>query len=296
VSVVPLRWRFALAFLHRLPQGILSRITGSVADLRFPPPIQGRVNRGFARLVGIDLSEVERPPEEFPSLSEFFVRRLRPGVRRWPEDVDLPASPVDGIVGACGRIEEGDLIQAKGLHYTVEDLLSDPLEAARFRNGTFITIYLSPRHYHRIHSPVSGVITGATKLPGRLFPVNEPAVNSIPRLFPRNERLIAHLIGQKGHLALAAVGAFNVGRISAAFDPGWRGVGGSVTNRPGRGGVERRSYTPGLPAAQGDELMAFHLGSTVVLLLDEAAARGLPTARVLRPGAPIQLGEPLLEL
>ncbi len=295
-SAVPFGWKITLGLVKRVPQGVLSRALGRLADMRLPGPVQGKLNRAFARAVGVNLAEVEEPPEAFPSLSAFFVRRLRPGARSWPHDPTLPASPVDGIVGAVGTIESGRLIQAKGLDYTVGDLLEDAGEAKHFHSGTFVTIYLSPRHYHRIHAPVTARLHAAASVPGKLFPVNEPAVRSIPRLFPRNERLIAFMEGERGRLALAAIGAYNVGRISAAFDPEWGGgVGSSVTNRPGRSELERRHYSPALAVRQGEELMAFHLGSTIVLLLEASVTRSLTQSSVLRAGNSIKLGDSLFQ-
>jgi phosphatidylserine decarboxylase len=224
----------------------------------------------FARAVGIDVSEAELPLAEYPSVNAFFVRRLRPGARSWPAEPGL-TSPVDGIVGQVGTVERGRLIQAKGLDYAAADLLGSVEEAERFEGGHFVTIYLSPRHYHRIHAPVQGTIPSARYVPGALFPVNDPAVRHVRDLFARNERLLAPIDGDLGRVTIVAVGAYNVGRISAAFDPTWSGEGvGSppwVTNRKDRPPLDR-SYRPPKTIGRGDELMAFHLGSTVVLLTE----------------------------
>jgi phosphatidylserine decarboxylase len=245
---------------------------------------------GFARAVDIRTDEAEAPPAAYPSIGAYFVRRLRPGARTWPEAAALPASPVDGVVGACGEIIQGRVLQAKGMDYSLEELVGDAVEAAPYHGGSFITIYLSPRHYHRIHTPVSGTLVRARSIPGRLLPVHRTAVREVRDLFPRNERLVVHLQDADGlPVAVVAVGAFNVGRISAAFEPGWE------TNRPGRRGAavpEARSYTKSM--GRGDELAAFHLGSTVVLLFGpEARARGLSVHPHLSSGADIRLGAPL---
>jgi phosphatidylserine decarboxylase len=185
-------------------------------------------------------------------------------------------------------------LQAKGIRYRVADLLGSEERARDFSSGVFLTLYLSPRHYHRIHSPLTGGIYEALALPGRLLPVNLPAVRSISDLFPRNERLIAFIEGEGIRAAVVAVGAYNVGRISAPFDPEWGGSPeASVTNLRGRRSQERRSYLPPLPIERGEELMAFHLGSTVVLLLSGVAG-GLTLHPELREGAEIPLGTALL--
>jgi phosphatidylserine decarboxylase len=285
-------WRTILALLTRLPQGALSRSFGRVADLPLPRGLRRPVLGAFARGVGIDLSEAELPLEEYGSLNDFFVRRLRPGVRTWPDRDDLLASPVDGICGQLGTVSEGQLVQAKGRWYSVAELLGDDAEAARFENGSFLTIYLSPRHYHRIHAPASGSVTTARHLPGLLLPVNEPAVAHVQDLFARNERLLCHIDGPIGRVGVVAVGAYNVGRISAAFDPEWnapQGTGSWVTNRRGIAPATHR-YDPAIELQLGDEMMAFHLGSTVVLLLEPGAP---PLRGDLRPGKPVVLGEVL---
>jgi len=332
VTPIPLRWRILLPLLRRLPQGILSRGTGWLAERRIPRPLRSPVIGGFARVVGADLAEAEGSPTDYASVSQFFTRRLQSGARTWPDDSLLPASPVDGVVGALGRLEEGTLIQAKGKEYSARELLggappsrwgADPApgvtepgtatpgatqsgagssEAAvsaldergvsAFQEGAYLTLYLSPRHYHRIHAPVEGALTWARSIPGNLLPVNEPAVASIPELFARNERLVGLIQGRAmGPVAVVAVGAFNVGRISAAFDEGWNGPDGlGVTNRRKRRQVEERVYDPPVPVARGEELMAFHLGSTVVLLFQGEERAFHPK---LTPGVEVKMGQPL---
>ena len=250
-------------------------------------------------MVGADLAEAAEAPESFESVSSFFTRRLAPGVRSWPEDPAASASPVDGVVGAVGVVEDGRALQAKGYAYRLDELLGTSEAAEAFQDGRFVTLYLSPRHYHRVHAPVTGEVAWARAQPGGLLPVNDPAVRSVPDLFVRNERLVAGILRPPGaerlgggQVAVVAVGAFNVGRISSAFDPTWNGpppVG--VTNRKGRRKSESRSYDPPIPVDRGDELMAFHLGSTVILLFADAEGEVDPS---VVPGAEIRLGQPLL--
>jgi phosphatidylserine decarboxylase len=290
----PARARALLALLARLPQGALSCGFGRLADLPVPKAMRPALIGGFARLMGIDVAEAEKPLAEYPSINAFFVRRLRPGLRSFPVDPGVAASPVDGIVGQLGRVEAGRLLQAKGREYGCAALLDDDVAAARYDGGAFLTLYLSPRHYHRIHAPCPGTIGRARHVPGALLPVNAPAVAHVPDLFPRNERLICYLDGAAGALgrvAVVAVGAYNVGRITAAFDPEWNappGASARVTNRRGAR-ARTRSYSPPVPVAPGAEIMAFHLGSTVVLLFE-------PRVRLeatLAPGQEIRLGQPV---
>jgi phosphatidylserine decarboxylase len=276
-----------LALLERMPQAALSRSFGRLADLRIPRLLRRIVLGTFARAVGIDIAEAERPLDEYASINELFVRRLRPGLRAWPDDPDTVASPADGITGQHGTITDGRLIQAKGRDYTAADLLVDPVDARRFNGGTFFTIYLSPRHYHRMHAPCGGSIPFARYVPGALLPVNAAAVVHIAGLFPRNERVICIIDGPLGRCAVVAIGAYNVGRISTSFDEAWSGSGRAVSNRGAP--AETRRYDPPIHVKQGAEIMAFHLGSTIVLLFE-------PGLRVTgtRPGAEIRLGNVIL--
>lgn len=283
------RWRVALALLARLPQGALSRGFGRLADVQLAPALREPVLGTFARIVGVDLSEVELPLERYPTLNEFFVRRLRPGTRDWPDEPEVLASPVDGATGQVGRISGGRVLQAKGRWYSVADLIGDAEEARRYEGGSFITLYLSPKDYHRIHAPVGGKIPYARHIPGALLPVNAPAVAHVPDLFPRNERLLCAIDGDLGRVTVVAVGAYNVGRISAAFDADWHAPEGEtrwVTNRR-RGEAVRHDYNPPLAIGQGDDLMAFHLGSTVVLLLEPGRCELEPT---IGPERAVRLG------
>jgi len=283
-------WRLILRLLGRLPQRGMSRSFGAIADVHLPRRLRSTVLGTFARAVGADLSEMELPLADYASLNAFFVRRLRAGLRRWPDDPRVIASPVDGIVGASGHVAAGRAIQAKGHDYSVGELLGDPASAARFEGGAFVTIYLSPRHYHRIHTPVAGTIREASYVPGALMPVNAPAVMHIPGLFAKNERMVCNIDTDRGRVAVVAVGAYNVGRISAAFDPAWGGSDGKPwTTNQQMPATLNRTYDSPVPVGTGDEIMAFHLGSTIVLLAEPAM--GLEPART--PGTEVRLGDPL---
>jgi phosphatidylserine decarboxylase len=290
-----------------LPKDLLSRASGRAARVRLPRPLQGRLNRLFAQLVGADLTEAERPPEDYASLSDFFVRGLAPGLRSWPVDPRDPGSPADGIIGAHGPIDRETALQAKGIEYGVADLLGSSEAAERFAGGAFLTIYLAPRHYHRVHTPCTGHLYLARRIPGRLFPVNAPATSSVRGLLVRNERLVALLEGDRVAVAVVAVGALNVGSISADFEADpvgarkGRRTGAPAANGP-RGGTlgarsrdtVEKSYDPPLRLDAGDPLMTFHLGSTVVLLAKEKSGRPTELRQELRLGREITVGEPLL--
>jgi phosphatidylserine decarboxylase len=286
----PASSRLLLSVLRRLPQGALSRAFGALADVPLPRPLRRPVLGSFARAVGADLAEAELPLDAYPTLNRFFTRKLRPGVRSFPDDADIVASPVDGTLGQMGRIDGGRIVQAKGRRYSAAALLQDEIGAARYTGGAFVTLYLSPRDYHHIHAPTGGRIHSATHVPGALLPVNAPAVAHIPDLFTRNERLVCYLDGPLGRVAVVAVGAYNVGRISASFDPVWNAPSGSsawVTNRRVMQPATRR-YDPPVRLRQGDNLMTFHLGSTVVLLFEPGRVE---LASSLAPGTTVRLGQ-----
>lgn len=281
--------RAMLGVLKRVPQGALSRAFGRMADVHLPRPLRRPVLGGFARFVGADVSEAAEGLETFPTLNRFFTRELKPGARAWPGDPRVAASPVDGAVGQAGRVTAGRLIQAKGRDYSLRDLLDEDGQWERFEGGSFATLYLSPKDYHRIHAPCGGAIPRARHVPGALLPVNVPAVMHVPDLFARNERLLCYVDGPLGRVAVVAVGAYNVGRISAAFDREWNaapGADGWVTNRRGMQ-AQSKVYDPPVPVRQGDHIMTFHLGSTVVLVFEPGRVDLSPS---LTPNAPVRLG------
>src|SRR5438270_8673358 len=248
--------------LRLLPKNTLSRAVGAACRASAPRPVVRAVIRAFARKYGVDASEAERPIEEYPTFTEFFTRRLKPGVRPIAAGELLPISPVDGTIGELGDIVEGRAVQAKGKHYTLAELIGGPNaaeDAAQFAGGTFATIYLAPYNYHRIHAPLGGEITGYVNMPGQLWPVNPVGIRNVEELFCVNERLTTFLATARGACGVVAVGATNVGRIRALYDD-------VVTNARRTRRPERKLYERGRPIAKGAELAVFEMGSTVVLL------------------------------
>jgi phosphatidylserine decarboxylase len=242
----------------------LSRVIGRLSDLRLPRPVLAPAIRLYARAFGADLSEAALPPEAYPSFNAFFTRRLREGARPVDGGEGVVVSPSDSRLSAIGSVPpDGLLEQVKGSRYSIEALLGSAEDAAPFRRGVHATLYLSPAMYHRVHSPVDGRIRAFRYLPGRLFPVNAAGVRSVPGLLTRNER-VAVLVDTEAHgpVTVVLVGAANVGRMSLAFAD-------LVTNR----GRPAGRAVPAEPVAarRGDEIGAFNLGSTVVLLLADRA-------------------------
>jgi phosphatidylserine decarboxylase len=273
------------ALLHLLPKNTFSRAVGAAARVSMPRPVVRAAIRAFARKYGVDASESERPIDEYPTFTDFFTRRLRPGARPIAPGERLPVSPVDGTLGELGPIVESRLYQAKGKDYTLAELIGGPdaeRDAAQFVGGFFCTIYLAPHNYHRIHAPLGGDITGYVNMPGQLWPVNAIGVRNVAKLFCVNERLTTFLRTPRGPCAVVAVGATNVGRIRAVYDD-------VITNVKRTRKAARKMYEQPVRVDKGGELAIFEMGSTVVLLF----APGVKPGERLRPGAPIKLGEAL---
>lgn len=274
-----------LTALKLLPKNTLSRAFGVVSEVEFPTPVQRVVNRTFAQLAGIAIHEAGRPLGEYASLNALFTRTLKDGARSIEGGAEDLVSPVDGRVGAFGTIEEGTLVQAKGREYRLIDLVDSAEDAEHFYGGSFLTIYLSPRDYHRIHAPVSGELDKVSYIPGQLFPVHDFAVANIDRLFAINERLITYFQTQQfGRVGLVKVGATCVGRIGLSFDD-------LQTNQ----GLRRRDEIllgETIPFSVGDELALFNLGSTVVILVESP---NLKLRNGLQRGEKVKMGELLSE-
>ena len=228
----------------------------------------------YSRAYRVDLEDAELPPGAFPSFDAFFTRKLKPGARA--VSTDALVSPADGDLSSQGVVDPGARIFVKGQPYDVGELVGDPRDAARYAGGEFAVIYLAPRDYHRVHVPADGNITLVRGLPGDLFPVNAIGERHIPQLFVRNQRA-AILIDTPGlgRVTVVMVGAVIVGRITV-------GVLGGPDVPQGLSPLE-----PPAPVKRGDELGIFHLGSTVVLLLE-------PGLAVARKTGPIRMGESLL--
>jgi phosphatidylserine decarboxylase len=268
------------------PKGTYSRLIGYLADRKLPRPVRAPVYKAFAARVGANLTEVERPLEDYPTLGAFFTRKLKPGARTIQKDPGVIVSPCDGMVAQTGVVAAGQMIQAKGQHYPLFGLLCDRAGATRFEGGTFATIYLAPKDYHRVHFAVEGQVTGFQHVPGALFPVNAAAAKHVNALYTRNERLITYQDSPVGEVASVMVGATAVGKISVTYDA-------VVTHAKGKGrpGPRVRFATP-RAVARGDELGTFHLGSTVVMLFEPGRVQlhDLHEGKVLRLGEIIARG------
>ncbi|MCR9141136.1 MAG: archaetidylserine decarboxylase [bacterium] len=252
-----------LLLFHLLPTNLVSRLFGHIAELKLPKALLHPLLRWYAKTFRVNLDEAGKPLEEYESLNLFFTRELKPGLRPIDGRKAGVVSPVDGVLSRFGPIENGTLIQAKGLDYRLEDLLAGSEFVSQFEGGHYAVIYLSPRDYHRIHSQLGGTILGYDYVPGRLFPVNLLAVNGIRDLFPKNERLTTYIQNEDGLTALVKVGATNVGKITVVYDSAVQ------ANRWFRqGALHRYRDHERVSVERGGELARFEMGSTVVLLFE----------------------------
>lgn len=273
-----------IAFQRLLPQVLLGRLVHWLSR-RQQVWLKDLLIRGFCRLYPVNRDEAERPvPAGYASFNDFFTRALKPGLRPPDPDPQALGSPADGRLQRAGALAGGMLIQAKGLHYELEELLGDAGDAPAYRDGCYLTIYLAPQDYHRVHAPLAGQLRAMQYVPGARWAVNQRTAASVPRLFARNERLVCHFDTDWGRYALVLVGALNVSSISTAWA-------GEVL--PCRPRTPRRWTYPGsagVHLARGDYLGHFNLGSTVILLLPPAAAELEPS---LAPGAGLRVGQRL---
>ena len=290
-SVAPLRGlrRSLFVLLTLLPKNAMSRAMGRVTSMQLPGPIQRAEIRLFAALAGVAIEEARDDVADFASLQQFFTRALRPGARPLEGDDKTLVSPCDGAWGESGTIESGTMMQVKGRAYRVADLLCDEDLATAYEGGRYATFYLSPRDYHRFHTPTAGRITRVEYIPGALWPVNSIGLLGVDGLFAQNERLCAYLeLGpgafeprpgalelspgegagvQSGDscpvsspgIAMIAVGATMVGSVRLTFD--------EMRTNVANGSPERRDFAANAPTfARGEEWGTFEFGSTIVML------------------------------
>jgi phosphatidylserine decarboxylase len=268
-----------MTLMRLLPKSALSTAVGLATRAPVPAALHQLAMRVFARQYKVSLDEAEGSIGDYPTFAKFFTRRLKPGLRPIDHRANVVASPVDAHVSQAGTIERGQCLQAKGITFPVDKLLGDARRALDFENGSFATLYLSPRDYHRFHSPLAGSITGYTYLPGAFWPVNQASVRTQDALFAINERLVTWLETPAGKLAYVAVGATCVARIHAAYD--------QIVTHTGQT-AKTHTYDQPIAIEKGDEIGMFEMGSTVIMLFE----RGRVTWDAsLTPDAPVQLGQ-----
>ena len=257
-----------------LPKRLITHFVGVFAMVRWRP-IKNTLIRLFIRGYQVDMSTSEREtPEEFENFADFFARELKAGLRATPTDSSIITSPVDGMVSQFGTIDQGKLLQAKGHTYSVEELVGQCCVV--LDGGSFLTLYLDPSMYHRVHAPIDATLSKTIEIPGKLFSVNAPSVRGVPNLFCQNERLVCNLRTDLGEVRLVLVGALIVASIMTS----WPGP-----QSPFRQRVER--LPEGVQFRRAEELARFTLGSTAIVLVPSSFG----VLDKFEPGSPVKMGE-----
>ncbi len=263
-------------FQRLLPQHALSRLLGRFANssLLSRPLIQL-----FSAAYGVSLEEAERRSvDDYRTFNDFFTRSLATGARPLPDDRTALVSPADGMVSQLGTISGGQLLQAKGIRYSLTSLVLDSRAQTTFDGGWFATIYLAPSDYHRVHVPIDGTLVRSVAVPGELFSVNAKTEGAVERLFCRNERLVMHFDSAIGPYVLIMVGALIVASIETVFNAPTSPYRSEVTN------THARTF------ARGDEIGRFLLGSTVIVVVPRNTFVPAPRLAV---GSRVRMGESL---
>lgn len=279
--------RMKSLMLYPLPHHAVSRLVHRFTRIR-AGWIRRPFTRWFVTRYRVNMSEAkETDPLAYPHFNAFFTRALKPGARPLPEESEAVCSPADGAVSAMGPIRDDAVLQAKAHDYSLTALLGgDPDRAAPFRNGAFITVYLAPRDYHRVHMPMTGQLREMVHVPGRLFSVGRHTVRTVPGLFARNERVACLFDTPHGPLAVILVGAINVASIETVWA-------GEIT--PPRGHAVRTWRYDEQPVRleRGDELGRFNMGSTAIVIFPP----GMVTLNAaLEADQPVRMGESIARL
>lgn len=244
-----------------LPQHRLSRIVGKVAESEHPV-VKNTVIHAFKFKYGIDMSIAEeRNALKYKSFNDFFTRALQQNARYIDQNRNSIVCPADGAISQIGTISHDDIFQAKGQSFSVEKLIGDKQLAQPFYDGQFVTVYLSPKDYHRVHMPFAGTLTETLYIPGELFSVNQTTAENIDGLFARNERMVCLFDTELGRMAVVLVGAMIVAGIETVAT-------GKV--KP-TGRIELKQHQ--LDLNKGDELGRFYLGSTAIVLFEKDKMR-----------------------
>ena len=237
-----------------------SKLTRFITELWIPKFCRSFIFTLFSKTFGINIDEAEHPLTTYTSFDSFFTRNLKEGCRPVNEDSTIISSPVDALLLETGVITKQSLIQAKGLNYSLSELCPN-MDMSSFENGSFSTLYLSPKDCHNIYAPMNGSLTQITHVPGKLYPVREPYISNFKNLYTKNERLNLYFDTPQGKVVVVLVGAFNVGTMSTPLDSEWSTNSFTLT-------VKTKLYSQ-INVKKGDKIGTFHLGSTVVLLTEK---------------------------
>lgn len=248
-----------------IPHHFISRVVGMLAHSK-KAWVKNTFINWFVKQYHVDMSTaVVSDPLQYESFNAFFTRQLKPECRPIDQQLNSIVSPADGMISQFGEITQGSLIQAKGMNFALEKLLGgDKQHASHYHDGKFMTIYLSPKDYHRVHMPISGVLEEMVYVPGRIFSVNQFSTEHIPNLFARNERVVCRFSTEYGMMTMILVGAM----IVASIKTSWAGIVAPYTTKT----VKKWDYPEkNIILKKGEEMGCFQLGSTVILLLESQA-------------------------
>ena len=261
---------------YLLPQHSISRFTWWITRCEWKP-LKNFLTKSFIAIFKVDMSLAKQPvATAYKSFNEFFTRELRPDVRPISQDKNTIICPVDGSISQIGKIESGEIFQAKGRSYDLDTLFAGDDSAANFKDGQFATLYLSPRDYHRIHMPLDGRLTRMTYVPGKLFSVNAHTTRVVNNLFARNERVISFFETDIGPMAIVMVGAMNVGSMETVWA-------GEITPTKNRSITITDYKDQQIQLKRGDEMGRFNMGSTVILLFPKNCMQWLPYLQADHP-------------
>ena len=247
---------------YLLPKKLLTRLAGGLASKRLGLLTTWFI-RAFVKHYAVNMKEaIDESLNAYPTFNAFFTRRLKPGARVVDDSASVVVSPADGVAGALGRVRHGLLLQVKGRYYTLAALLAGKFGSVeRFEGGRYLTAYLSPKDYHRVHMPVSGNLRQMTYIPGSYYSVNASSIKSVDAVFAKNERVVCQFDTPQGELIIILVGAMIVGSMVTSWH-------GQVESKHGQ--MFTKTYSPNEVGIQkGDEIGYFQLGSTVVMLAPE---------------------------
>ncbi|MGB0732168.1 MAG: archaetidylserine decarboxylase [Pontibacterium sp.] len=275
-----------ILFQKLVPQHIISRLVGWLATSECKH-IKTLFIRWFKWKYQVDMSQaLEQDPFAYKSFNDFFTRALKPDARPFDKEKAAIISPADGAVSQAGKIDYDRVFQAKGKSFSLKALLGGSEQwASTFQNGSFATVYLSPKDYHRVHMPVDGTLLETVYVPGDLYSVNQATAANIDELFARNERLVCFFNTEHGPMAMILVGAM----IVAGIETVWSGQVAPVPKQPIHTPFATETLDQPIHLNKGDEMGRFMLGSTVILVFPEQAE--IAWDKEVFAGAPLKLGQ-----
>ncbi|KMJ60208.1 phosphatidylserine decarboxylase [Bacillus sp. LL01] len=220
---------------HKLSSMAVKRFASSKLSKRFIP--------SFAKVYNINIEEMQEKIDTFPTLQQFFIRSLKPTVRPIDSGKNSVVSPVDAVVEKTGAITDDLLLTAKGIDYSVGEMLSDPEIASKYMGGSYMVLYLSPSHYHKIHTPITGNVTKQWTLGGKSYPVNQMGLKYGKEPLAKNYRRLTEIENSGKHVVVVKVGAMFVNSIELTHESE--------------------------QLVKGEEMAYFSFGSTVILLFEK---------------------------